>query len=1021
MPTIDQLTTELAWIRGLARALVKDVASSDDIAQDAWLAASDKLPEDRPLRPWLSRVVLNLVRMRTRSARRRAGYESAAPSHDPPLRPDELVGRLEMQRKLVEAVLGLDELHRSVVLLHYFEGLNSVEIGRLLGIPDVTVRRRLQTAIARLRTRLDEDARGDRRAWVPLVASLAGPREPTGMAWRKAAQVASIMAVGALIVSVWLGRRGHDRAWTTSPVAVHTSSREAAPPAGPVSGDAHRPAAPPVAGCAWRTFGAVSDAHGIAIPAATVRVDSVARTETDGAGRYELCRPPGSVLVTVSADGYGSVSAEVGVSGAVHRDFVLAPEAVISGQVVAPGTDMPVSDARVIASAAENPPAGARFGHAIPPQITQTSETGRFQIGGLAPGRYRIIATAGTWRSHPVERFVDAGGARALVIHMANRTPLSGRVAHHGAAVAGTLVTASSRVDPTGTISTRTDAEGAFVMDSPPDSEVTWVVRGYELRAPPTTQRGQVVLDVVPASSIHGRVTMRGSPVADAGVECDRPDWSHGFDWVIQHVRSDSDGRYTIDNAAPGECMLEVTSAGLGAASEPRRILAVAGARTLADVELTRSARVSGVVLDQSGAPVGFAHVRLESDDSAGEAMTDEAGAFTIRGLREGATYLPSVGVSPSASHRFPGAQGHALPAIHVSTPAIDGIRLNIRDDRGALSGRVIDEQGVAVSDARIQIEYGTSRYDALPRGPMVIRPVPAPSIPNSGLLGIEASTMTDSAGRFVLDRVVAGRYGLRAEGPDGATSEQYELATGTEITLVLPRAGAIEGTLTGFAAAPTVIVTDHGYRVRTVIAERGRFRVDGLSPGAYAVIAQDRVGGASVSVQVRSGVREVVELNSRGMGTIEGRVVALRTGAPVAAARCAAAPAADGFASWWTAGVTAETDESGRFRLDPVPAGPVHVECWAATWVRVQRAAVVRAGATPTQVSLTTAARHDPAANPGFGMLNEQLPPPRRSSSDAPHPAENVSRAISHSGFARRWLASRVRPSATCRASSPV
>ncbi|MBA3538226.1 MAG: hypothetical protein H0T79_01235, partial [Deltaproteobacteria bacterium] len=54
IPTSEQLMAEMAWVRRLARALVRDDAAADDVAQDAFLVATAQQPaEDRPLRPWL--------------------------------------------------------------------------------------------------------------------------------------------------------------------------------------------------------------------------------------------------------------------------------------------------------------------------------------------------------------------------------------------------------------------------------------------------------------------------------------------------------------------------------------------------------------------------------------------------------------------------------------------------------------------------------------------------------------------------------------------------------------------------------------------------------------------------------------------------------------------------------------------------------------------------------------------------------------------------------------------------------
>ncbi|HVV84518.1 MAG TPA: RNA polymerase sigma factor, partial [Kofleriaceae bacterium] len=223
---LEQLTAEMAWIRGLARVLVQDASVADDVAQEAWLAAAGKVPDDRPLRPWLSRVVTNVVRMRLRSSRRREAREAAAPQADPSPAADELVDRLELQRAVVDEVLALHEPYRSTVLLHFFEGLSSAELARRLGVPDGTVRRRLKVAVDVLRERLRERHR--HRGGLLALAPLLGARPPVASALLTAGELAmkKILIVAAALVlvlgSVWLwrGRGGRSPAGGPAPAAA---------------------------------------------------------------------------------------------------------------------------------------------------------------------------------------------------------------------------------------------------------------------------------------------------------------------------------------------------------------------------------------------------------------------------------------------------------------------------------------------------------------------------------------------------------------------------------------------------------------------------------------------------------------------------------------------------------------------------------------------------------------------------------------------------------------------------------
>src|SRR6187402_2729358 len=75
----DEWLRQTQWMRRLARSLVIDDASADDLTQDAWVAALHNPPlADRPLRPWFGRVVTNLARNSKRGDDRRKAREKAA-------------------------------------------------------------------------------------------------------------------------------------------------------------------------------------------------------------------------------------------------------------------------------------------------------------------------------------------------------------------------------------------------------------------------------------------------------------------------------------------------------------------------------------------------------------------------------------------------------------------------------------------------------------------------------------------------------------------------------------------------------------------------------------------------------------------------------------------------------------------------------------------------------------------------------------------------------------------------------
>ena len=109
-----------------------------------------------------------------RTDRRRTGRERARPVREASVDPARLTERVEMQRRVADAVLALDEPYRSTVVMRYFEDRTPTEIAAALSIPAATVRTRLRRALSILRGRLDDGHAGDRRAWMALLLPLAG-------------------------------------------------------------------------------------------------------------------------------------------------------------------------------------------------------------------------------------------------------------------------------------------------------------------------------------------------------------------------------------------------------------------------------------------------------------------------------------------------------------------------------------------------------------------------------------------------------------------------------------------------------------------------------------------------------------------------------------------------------------------------------------------------------------------------------------------------------------------------------
>ncbi|MBM4779766.1 MAG: RNA polymerase sigma factor [Archangiaceae bacterium] len=224
---VSELLRHAEWVRVLATRLVRD--DRDDAVQELWLSAIKAPPDsERPARPWLARVLQNAARKRFRDEAIRARNEALTPAeHD--AGPEELVGRVQVQQRLVRHVLELEEPFRQTVLLRFFEGLSSAEIAERLQVPAGTVRWRLKEALDRLRVSLDTEGR---EAWrlsvAPLVLPTAGPWLTAGVALMdKKIRFAVIAA--CLLLAGTLGWSWPSSAHHAEPTSVSQSPSSSAP------------------------------------------------------------------------------------------------------------------------------------------------------------------------------------------------------------------------------------------------------------------------------------------------------------------------------------------------------------------------------------------------------------------------------------------------------------------------------------------------------------------------------------------------------------------------------------------------------------------------------------------------------------------------------------------------------------------------------------------------------------------------------------------------------------------------
>jgi len=211
----ELLLEQHGWIRRLARHLVHDEGGADDVAQETLLAAITTPPRGMgsvpQLRAWLARVASHKAQRASRgNARRREREERAARGGESEVSAVDGLVRAAVIQDVLEAIQRLERPYRQAVILRYFEGLPTSEIALRLESTDNAVRKLLFRARRRMRADLNARFGGNRegRGWLAALLPLAGPR-PSPAPWAAGSRlVASGIAAGLLVGTAWMALAG---------------------------------------------------------------------------------------------------------------------------------------------------------------------------------------------------------------------------------------------------------------------------------------------------------------------------------------------------------------------------------------------------------------------------------------------------------------------------------------------------------------------------------------------------------------------------------------------------------------------------------------------------------------------------------------------------------------------------------------------------------------------------------------------------------------------------------------------
>ena len=743
---LQQLLAEEPFVRALARSLIADEA--DDVVQQAWLRALEqRQPAVRNARAWLARLVQNLVVDLRRRRLRRSARESQAATH--PLVPSsaELAMAEERRRALMAAVDALPEHLRSVVLLRWFEGMPPRHIAKELGVPASVVWNRLHAALAALRSHLDAEHGGDRRAWlVPLVPFAASPRElpwtelanPAGLvplttgvitmtSKLKSLSVVALFAVAALAWMTWpelvpqapqSGAQSAAQRVTASleqPKASELPARSEAPAGERVAA----PAAPSRGSLEITVQYADEPKTGANVVVTALAVDGDLRvdslrdaTDAEGKVRFPDLRP-GTYRVRAHGRSGQGAKLEVAPGKVTAGDLLLERGHRLDG-VVVDGDGVPIRDAWI-----ETLGGGTDEEEAQP--VCTTGADGTFVLRqchpyqlvgaraqGFAASQLYFVRGDDAPSSHlRIELRAMGGTVEGLVVDPDGK-PIANAIVRIGEGQTDSIRSTNQGAPPL-PAQVRSDAAGRFVAIGVPSGTQPILARGGEM-AP---WLGSV--EVMPRATTMVRVTMqpgvvcRGLVQDEAGAPQGGAVVSVGKQGEFARCKTESaaDGTFVLRGLPTGDLDVLATKDKVGKATA--RVRGEPGSDVPCKLVLSAGIVLRGRVVDEANQPLRGVQVRCTTDGSGKAwtrlAISDAEGRFAVEECPAGQALVVHAATTDRVEWERAG--------VDPQTGALEVVLPKDTSPRAQIVGRLLGPDGVAPIGTTIEAIQNRPRRNA--------------------------------------------------------------------------------------------------------------------------------------------------------------------------------------------------------------------------------------------------------------------------------------------------------------------
>ncbi|MEM7351632.1 MAG: carboxypeptidase-like regulatory domain-containing protein [Acidobacteriota bacterium] len=705
----------------------------------------------------------------------------------------------------------------------------------------------------------------------------------------------------------------------------------------------------------------------------------IASTRTQATGRFALTAPVGVFQVVVRASGYVAMRrVPVVVTRTIELPAVALPADVGAPIEFSLSDDRPVAGAAVYALPSEVEATVAiwrpwrRSGWEAATRIAWTGDDGKASLPRL-DGEWLDLSLFPAGSATPF-RVRDVEGVRLLLEPSPEgRRPIRvvNDVSHP---VEGVLVAVGQPAWPVGL----TDADGRLEISDPfghDDLEVTLLTAdgqraSGEVGRPKPDAPAKTFVVPAPRLVAGGLVIARTQrPVANGLV------WP-GHD-PGRFVRSSDDGSF--DLVVPPTERLWLQAEADGFLSKGQWIDGSEAGAAAKDLRLALSpaAAIEGTVTDLQGQPLAGVEVAVQRegasssatfslDPSAGRAVSDERGRFTLTPLAAGASY------ELTATHRRFITTSVTLGGLELGRPR--QVRLELPPSRGGF-GRVVDLEDRPITDAVVALRRAVEKSGRQRLRGLELADDAAPS---------PFRVRTDAEGRFDFAELPAREIDLLARGPGFAPMVIWgvEIVAGEAAvdlgTLVLEPASAVEGVALNGAAEPlegiSVWAFEGGARSRDLAVERlaqmdadavsavdGRFTLEDLQPGVRVDLVAFGPGFAPAVVrQVTAPNDPLAKIVLDAAAQLTGRVVDSQ-GLPIPAARIdlRAQDLPVGVADVRRVAVEDErvtfSDEAGRFAVQAIRPGAYEVVAEAEGFqAEPAQRLELAAGVAPDEVLIT-------------------------------------------------------------------